>query len=636
MKRLMALLVALMIAVVPLLGEAQNLNAEYNLKSLIVGSTTALSGTFFTDQWGNNTSDLDVRLLLHGYSLANWQSGMGGYEVDEGVVNGFVVIENENGDRTYNISLQRDLYYCDGTPITAKDYAFSILLSMAPEIAAIGGQTNGTGYIVGSDEYKARTADVLAGVRLLSEYHLNVTVKAEYYPFFYELALLDFKPYPINVLAPGCEVKDDGEGVYISGPFSAALLQTTILDPDRGYQAHPMVTSGPYKLVEYRDGEAEFAINDYFKGNKNKTVPTIEHIYYKQADNTNMIDLLKSGEFDLLNKCTNVDTVDKGTALVGRGLFNVSKYARAGLTLIDFCCEKPTVSSQAVRQAIAYCFEKDQFIDEMVGDHAVSVYGYYGKGQWMYQMVNGNLSNGLKKPGADASAAEKQEYEETKAAWNELTANELPQYEMDLNTAARLLDDDGWTLNEKGGAFDPSHDTVRCKNVNGKLVKLALTMICPDNSKATTVFEDTLTENLRKVGITLTVKPIPMENLLSLYYRREARDCDMIYAGTNFGWVFEPTYAFDPADADTGMVNVTAIRDEELYELAKSMRETDPGDRLTYCQKWIAFQQRFAEVLPAIPVYSNTYYDFYTTQLQNYKVQNQMTWTEAIVESWLR
>ena len=78
------------------------------------------------------------------------------------------------------------------------------------------------------------------------------------------------------------------------------------------------------------------------------------------------------------------------------------------------------------------------------------------------------------------------------------------------------------------------------------------------------------------------------------------------------------------------------MTNEELYELAKSMRETDPGDRLTYCQKWVAFQQRFAEVLPAIPVYSNTYYDFYTTQLQNYKVENQMTWTEAIVESWLR
>ena len=39
---------------------------------LVVGNTTHLSGDFFTDMWGNATSDLDVRRFLHGYNLVSW------------------------------------------------------------------------------------------------------------------------------------------------------------------------------------------------------------------------------------------------------------------------------------------------------------------------------------------------------------------------------------------------------------------------------------------------------------------------------------------------------------------------------------------------------------------------------------
>lgn len=39
---------------------------------LVVGSTTAMSGAFFTDLFGSNTADIDVRALLHGYNLMSW------------------------------------------------------------------------------------------------------------------------------------------------------------------------------------------------------------------------------------------------------------------------------------------------------------------------------------------------------------------------------------------------------------------------------------------------------------------------------------------------------------------------------------------------------------------------------------
>lgn len=41
---------------------------------ITVGNTTKVSGFFFTGMWSNNTSDIDVRTLLHGYSTIVWNS----------------------------------------------------------------------------------------------------------------------------------------------------------------------------------------------------------------------------------------------------------------------------------------------------------------------------------------------------------------------------------------------------------------------------------------------------------------------------------------------------------------------------------------------------------------------------------
>ena len=75
MKKLLAYFLALLITLTGVaalaeepLDAAQSVaaQAEAVYDELVVGVTTALSGGFFTDMWGNNTSDIDVRLLLHG------------------------------------------------------------------------------------------------------------------------------------------------------------------------------------------------------------------------------------------------------------------------------------------------------------------------------------------------------------------------------------------------------------------------------------------------------------------------------------------------------------------------------------------------------------------------------------------
>ena len=39
---------------------------------LRVGHPTVMKGDFFTEMFGNDTADIDVRALIHGYNLVNW------------------------------------------------------------------------------------------------------------------------------------------------------------------------------------------------------------------------------------------------------------------------------------------------------------------------------------------------------------------------------------------------------------------------------------------------------------------------------------------------------------------------------------------------------------------------------------
>ena len=136
---------------------------------LVVGHPTVTKGDFFTEMFGNDTADIDVRALIHGLNLVNWDQNQGTYVFDESVVRDKLVQDDDVGNRTYYIALWDDLKYSDGTPITAWDYAFSMLLMMSPEIEQIGGKIYRAEHILGFNEYITGAAPCLRGVEVLDD-----------------------------------------------------------------------------------------------------------------------------------------------------------------------------------------------------------------------------------------------------------------------------------------------------------------------------------------------------------------------------------------------------------------------------------------------------------------------------------
>ena len=164
---------------------------EYDYEHITVGNPTPLNGQFFTAMWGNSTSDIDVRKLVSAYSMISWDTSISQFRFDHSVVSGAVVLGEQDGARTYYISLYSDLFYSDGTPITAWDYAFSVLLTGSPLIAELGGVPERYDFLEGFEDYAAGKTPYISGLRVLNDYQLMFRFRADAFPYFYELSRFD-------------------------------------------------------------------------------------------------------------------------------------------------------------------------------------------------------------------------------------------------------------------------------------------------------------------------------------------------------------------------------------------------------------------------------------------------------------
>lgn len=70
-------------------------------------------------------------------------------------------------------------------------------------------------------------------------------------------------------------------------------------------------------------------------------------------------------------------------------------------------------------------------------------------------------------------------------------------------------------------------------------------------------------------------------------------------------------------------------------ELAKDMRETNQMELHEYALKWLAFQRRWVEQMPMVPLYSNVYFDLLANTLQGYDITSSASWADAILYAWI-
>ena len=277
-------------------------------------------------------------------------------------------------------------------------------------------------------------------------------------------------------------------------------------------------------------------------------------------------------------------------------------------------------------------------MQEIVSNYGLQVKGYFGLGQWMYQLLNGTMAYPVEEPAEGATAEETAAYEAEMEAWRALDLNAMLAYTAgedepegaELDAAIALLEGAGWTLNAQGEAFDAANDDVRYKDVNGTLVPLSLKLAYAEGSSAAQAMENDLVAMLKAGGIELTVNAIPMADLLPQYYRMADAEYDMYFLATNFDLLYDPSTGFIENENGEHVWRTSGLVDEKLWNEAVGMRTTEPGDLLTYCTHWLAFQTEISDSLPILPIYSNVYFDFYGRVLHDYQVSMHASWPEAL------
>ena len=618
MKKLLALLAALCLCVS--VASAQetapaSAAAAQVAEPVVVAIATQMSGYLYSNMWGTNNVDSNVRSLLHAYSTVVWQP-TGEFQVDPTVVTSHTVTEDGRGNRTYTFTVAGGLTYNDGSPITALDYVFTLLLQSDPLIPMLGGQNTNFDYLLGYADYATGARTHFTGVRLLGANSFSITVTAGELPYFFESTLMDVAPTPIQAIAPGYTVRDDGRGAYLTltenrqaepgipAQLTQALLETTLTGAD-GYVHQPRITCGPYQLVGYdvMNSSATVKINPLYQGNYEGRKPELPSVQIVYMDNAAAVDAYERGEVQVVHKMIDASEIQRARTLQAESKGEVTNFLSAGYSFLAFACEQAPTDDANVRLALAMCIDRNAFCTDLFQSNALPVYAYYGYGQWMV---------------AD-------------------NADALSQYEIgyDVDVARDLLVKAGFIYNENGKLYEDGQDQVRCRIRKGKLTPLDLRW-AKTAGKASDMLRVQLAAACKQLGIRLTVTDMDFATMLQQYFRMDgSREYNLFFLTETFSFAFDPYNEYNTDDLWQGAVNTSGLRDERLMNAARAMRRVKSGDTATYTAKWFKFQDRWRNVMPTAPIYSTVYFDLCQPTLYDFSANVRFGLSRALLYTTL-
>ncbi len=424
--------------------------------TIIIGNTTELSGKFRYASFGSSNpgaADLDVESLTTGLDTVT-NTKEGGYVWNDTVVKSHEETENEDGSKTFTIEIYDDLKFSDGSAITAEHYLVRALVFSSPIAAAATGSSATAGMsFVGYDAFnqyggagidtdaedEVAAVKEFAGLRLLGDYKFSVTIDPEFLPYFYDVTYASFSPNWIPMWAGEAQVKDDGNGAYLTEEFykmdgdKYTMVDTLVATSRNTDTTYPY--SGPYVVKSYdaADKSAVLELNPNFKGNYEGTKPSIGKVVYKFIVSTTQLEDLKAGNLDVIAGITGGAETDEAISLAddSNGAYAYIHYSRAGYGKLGFRADYGPAQFTEVRQAIAYCMDRAQFAKDFTGGYGGVVEGPYYTGSWMYKKA---LEQGMT----------------------------LDVYPTSADSAIEVLVAGGWTYNAEGGEYT---EGVRYKKI---------------------------------------------------------------------------------------------------------------------------------------------------------------------------
>lgn len=604
-----------------------NIDPTGDSNALIVGNISALSGDF-NGIWTNNGGDATVRRLLEGYSPATTDQG-GEYLWDPTVVASHEETLNEDGSKTFQVTINEGLTYNNGDPITAKDYCAYVMFFSSPLVKDSGKGTTGQS-MVGWAEFNNGEAKEFSGVRLIDEYTFSFQIASDKIPYYYELSYMDVQPLPLQMwTVEGVDIADDGNGCYFTGSFGTDDASKAKMEEAR-YLSNGRITAGPYQLKSYDESSktATLTINPNYAGNFEGQKPSIETIIFTLAESATQMDKLATGGLDMIMQLSEGKEITAALDLVDAGGYNYTVYERAGYGHVMFQCDFGPTQFVAVRQAVAYLLDRNEFAKTFTGGFGGVVNGPYSNAMWQYEEAGDTLESTLN------------------------------PYSFSPDEAIALLEEDGWVYNADGS--DYSGTGIRYKKVTAEeagdykhnvtlsdgtiLMPLIIEWAASTGNPVSELLSSMLAQGADTAAAGMQINQNSMEfNELLNYMYRDASQGDK-YAVKTYGMynlasdLSDPRYDYsynwssDPTYVDAGLNTNFLFDDGEggLDDLSMKMVYTATTSE-EFLDYWVRYIQRWNELLPELPLYSNEYHDVFADKLENYEPTSLWTFSNAIL-----
>lgn len=597
---------------------------ETRENKVIYGSTTEISGDLGNAWWTNNATDKMIRDLTNDYDTVIFDQ-FGQMVMNATTAASIDQTANDDGSITFTVKINEGLTYNNGEPITAADYAAYALVYYAPATKEAGATVSADS-VVGAKAYQAGETKELAGVRLLDPYTYSISITPDYANYYYALSYASLAPLYLPLYGgEGLTVKDDGNGAYLDG----GELTADGVNASR-YVYEGRVVAGPYMIKSLDTGAltATLEINPNYNGNFEGVKPSIQTIVIVKAEDDTMMDAFKTGEINFLSQLSEGDKINAALDMVDTGDYSYCHYTRNGYGKLMFQCDFGPTQFAAVRQAIAYLLDREEFCTTFTGGYGSVVNGPYSTAQWMYQ--------------------------ESEEVFNE----KLNNYAYDPAKAVEVLEADGWTLNADGTEY--SGTGVRYKEVTAEeagdfalnvtlddgriLMPLHIMWASSEGNSVSDLLATMLTNGKQTAdaGMVIEQNVMTFSELLNWMYRDTSvgdqygvRTYGMYNLATGFADVYDYAFNFasDPESEYVKMgYNQNYIFDKELDDDTMDMvYKAAPGDDAAFLDYFQKFIIRFNELAVELPLYCNDYHTFFPSWLKNYNESSLWDFQKAIV-----
>ena len=590
---------------------------QYEEQTLVVGSIEI--GGSFMPGFGTNKADIWVRDLIFNYSTYA-TTPLGQIVLNETVVKTVTTeTDTTTGDKTYTFVIHEDLLWSDDEKIMADDFVFSVLMQASKDWKNAGATSKVGESLVGYDLYQSgvTSADVrFKGVQLLGAYSFSLTIDASNVPYFYETTYVTVSPYPMHTLAPeGTMIDSNGNGAKVS--YLGFQLFPDIVSVG-GYRYAPTVSAGPYKFVSFTDQVVTLVKDDNFKGNYAGMTPYIHHIIIKRVNQTLDVDLVISGEINLVTGVIERSKIEEAKEAAST---STSFHTRNGYAMMSIKTDFGPTMDYKVRQAIAHMVDKELFADIIVDGYGTIISSDYNLSQWMYVFSEDWIEDNISK------------------------------YSYSVASANSVLDSTEWTYEADGVTlFDASKAVLDSgyyrHNAQGDILEIN-SFKTESGMVQPTGYEKSLSDNMELSGVKYEMMIGNYETLLNHYYysydlEPEEKKYHMFFLNENLNLVYDPYNSWH-SDWIGSWQNGNQLEDsvnnpnapletgeKTLDELTVLMREVEPGDYDTYLSLWREYQLRWNKLSPDIPLFSNQYYNVFNVYLKGVETTPFWDWTHQI------